>query len=95
LSRDQGDIFETQEREDRKIPLAEKLRPVSLVAVRGEPKLIASDSLLAQMILSGVYHSFILWGSSGTGKTTIARSSSKAPNIAFVHSAQYYPASTT
>ena len=73
MTADQSDLFETQELAEREVPLAERLRPESLADLRGQEKLISKDSMLAQMIETGVYHSFILWGPPGSGKTTIAR----------------------
>jgi len=55
------------------IPLAERVRPLSLADMVGQEKLLASGSLLETMISSDNYSSFILWGPPGTGKTTIAR----------------------
>lgn len=73
MIKEQSDIFETAQSLQRKVPLAERLRPNSLEGLRGQEKLSAPDSLLSGMITSDSYHSFILWGPPGTGKTTIAR----------------------
>jgi putative ATPase len=70
---DQTDFLAEAEKADLTAPLAEKLRPKALNELRGQEKLIAPNSLLSKMINSGDYHSFILWGPPGTGKTTIAR----------------------
>lgn len=73
MENNQSDIFELSESQDKKIPLAERLRPKSLDQLRGQEKLISPQSLLSRMISEDDYHSFILWGPPGSGKTTIAR----------------------
>ena len=48
--KDQSTLFETEELSEKDVPLAEKLRPKKLDDLRGQDKLIASNSLLQQMI---------------------------------------------
>jgi len=54
------------------IPLAEKMRPVTLDEFVGQETAIGNGSLLRRMIDSQNISSFILWGPPGCGKTTIA-----------------------
>lgn len=54
-------------------PLAERLRPQTLDEVVGQQHLIGENKPLRLALASGVPHSMILWGSTGTGKTTLAR----------------------
>ncbi|MCB5287823.1 MAG: replication-associated recombination protein A [Candidatus Cloacimonetes bacterium] len=81
----QSDLFEEQDLATRQVPLAEKLRPQVLDELRGQEKLAAPESLLAQMIATNTYHSFILWGPPGSGKTTIARIIEGASPMRFIH----------
>jgi len=81
---DQTDFLAEPELDRRDAPLAERLRPASLDQLRGQSKLVAKNSLLSQMIASGEYHSFILWGPPGTGKTTIARIIQRSSGLRFI-----------
>ncbi|MGE0113875.1 MAG: replication-associated recombination protein A [Steroidobacteraceae bacterium] len=54
-------------------PLADRLRPTSLDEVVGQEHLLAPGKTLRRMLDGQHLHSMILWGSPGTGKTTLAR----------------------
>ena len=54
------------------IPLAERLRPVSLSEVIGQKHLIGTDAPLFKQIQQKVIPSIIFWGPPGVGKTTLA-----------------------
>ncbi|MCJ1238569.1 hypothetical protein MMC14_006559 [Varicellaria rhodocarpa] len=53
-------------------PLAERMRPCTLNDVYGQ-ELVGPDGVLRGLIETDRVPSMILWGNSGTGKTTIAR----------------------
>ncbi|KIW49895.1 hypothetical protein PV05_11532 [Exophiala xenobiotica] len=57
---------------DRAAPLAERMRPRTLTAILGQD-LVGPSGVLTSLITSDRVPSMILWGASGTGKTTIAR----------------------
>ncbi len=59
-------------------PLADKLRPKKLSEVVGQQHLVGGGKPLALMVENQSLHSMILWGSPGTGKTTLARIISQA-----------------
>ena len=54
-------------------PLAERLRPKTLDEYIGQKHLVGEGAILRKMIESGNISSFILWGSPGVGKTTLAK----------------------
>src|SRR3989338_4548026 len=54
------------------LPLAARMRPLSLEEFAGQRHLIGSDKPLRRAISQGILHSMILWGPPGTGKTTLA-----------------------
>src|ERR1044071_4994760 len=54
------------------IPLAERLRPDSLLDLVGQEHLTGKGSILRTALEQGKVPSMILWGPPGTGKTTIA-----------------------
>lgn len=55
-----------------KTPLAHKLRPSKLADVIGQDHLVGKDKIITRMVEQDSLFSMILYGSPGTGKTTLA-----------------------
>ncbi len=64
-------------------PLADRLRPQTLVEVVGQEHLTGADGAIGRMVAAGRLASLILWGPPGTGKTTIARLLADAVGLRF------------
>lgn len=67
-----------------KVPLAEKLRPKTLDEFVGQEHLVGPNGPLRVAIEKQHVMSFILWGSPGVGKTTLARIYAQALGLKFV-----------
>ena len=65
------------------IPLAERLRPISLQDYIGQSHLVGENGIIRKMINAGRINSFILWGPPGVGKTTLAMIIAKAVEAPF------------
>jgi putative ATPase len=63
----------TADGEESGAPLAARMRPRTLEAVRGQGTLLGPGSPLRRMMEGGELQSCILWGPPGSGKTTLAR----------------------
>jgi putative ATPase len=86
-----ADLFADQEAPTRPpeppaadAPLADRLRPRSLVEVVGQEHLTGPDGVIGRMVAAGRLASMILWGPPGTGKTSIARLLADAVGLRFV-----------
>ena len=64
-------------------PLADRLRPKSLVEVSGQEHLTGANGILSRMIASGTLGSMVFWGPPGTGKATVARLLAGETDLAF------------
>ncbi len=64
-------------------PLANKIRPHALEQFVGQKHLVGQDKPLRLAIEQGHVFSFVLWGTPGTGKTTLARIYANAINAEF------------
>src|SRR5215472_6846544 len=65
-------------------PLADRLRPQSLDEVVGQDHLLGEGGSIARMAAARRLSWMVLWGPSGTGKTTIARLLAKAAGYEFM-----------
>jgi putative ATPase len=65
-------------------PLADRLRPRSLVEVAGQGHLLGETGPIGRMVAQRRLASLILWGPPGCGKTTIARLLAQATDLEFV-----------
>ncbi len=54
-------------------PLAARMRPKTLEHFVGQEHLLAKGKALRAAIEGGLFHSMIIWGPPGTGKTTLAK----------------------
>lgn len=64
-------------------PLASKIRPANLDEFVGQKHLVGAEKPLRLAIEQGHVFSFVLWGTPGTGKTTLARIYANAINAEF------------
>ena len=69
------DLFEymRENTKEKESPLASRLRPTTLEEVVGQQHIIGKDKLLYRAIKADKLSSIILYGPSGTGKTTLAK----------------------
>ena len=66
------------------VPLAARMRPLTLDEFRGQQKIVGPGGPLRAMIDTGQISSFIMWGPPGSGKTTLARLVADSADAAFV-----------
>ena len=65
-------------------PLADRMRPMTLIDVAGQEHLLGEGGALSRLIASSSLGSLIFWGPPGTGKTTVARLLAQETSLAFV-----------
>jgi putative ATPase len=66
------------------VPLAERMRPVTLADMVGQGHLLGEGKLLARAVAADRVPSMILWGPPGSGKTTLARVIAHTTHARFV-----------
>lgn len=69
---------------NKRVPLAEQMRPKSIKEVVGQTHLLGDGEIIKQIIKNKEPVSLILWGPPGSGKTTLARIIAKEVNAEFI-----------
>ncbi|KAE8423347.1 DNA polymerase III, clamp loader complex, gamma/delta/delta subunit [Aspergillus pseudocaelatus] len=72
-NRDSKTEYSTKRLKPENAPLAERVRPRCFDDIVGQSHLIGPNGTIRQFVHEDKIPNMILWGSSGTGKTTIAR----------------------
>lgn len=67
----------------REIPLAERMRPDTIIDFVGQAHLVGEGKPLWNVVANQKLHSMILWGPPGVGKTTLARILASSSNKPF------------
>ena len=69
------DLFDfiNEDKGDKEVPLARRMRPESLDEIVGQEHILGKDKLLYRVIKADKLSSIILYGPPGTGKTSIAK----------------------
>lgn len=77
-------LFDVLEEQNKQTPLAELLRPKSLKEYLGQNQVLGAHNAILNLLKSKRLFSFILWGTPGCGKTTLARLIAKEADCKFV-----------
>ncbi|MCK5320687.1 replication-associated recombination protein A [Candidatus Parcubacteria bacterium] len=71
-------------KEKNKIPLADRMRPLTLAEFVGQDDIVGKNKLLRQAIDNDTLPSMVFWGPPGSGKTTLARIIANQTNSQFI-----------
>ncbi len=66
------DLFSLANRDDKPVPLADRMRPRTMDEFIGQEHIVGQGKLLRRMIEADKVSSILLYGPPGTGKTTLA-----------------------